>query len=226
VLTATPTSISRIGRDSVAIDYYGSPMRARIDAQGRMEGLQASMTTVKVVVTRQDSADVDALAHAFAAAEIQAGPLGQMSPRDTAHAMIAGAMLLVDYGRPHMRGRTIFGGIVPMGEVWRTGANAATQFSTDKPLVFGDVALPAGMYTLWSVPGENGAQLIINRQTGQWGTDYDASKDLARVPLRQSALPEPVEVFTISIRPRGERGGTLVMEWERTRWEVEFEIKD
>jgi hypothetical protein len=225
VLTATPTSISRIGRDSVAIDYYGSPMRARIDAQGRMEGLQASMTTVKVVVTRQDSADVDALAHAFAAAEIQAGPLGQMSPRDTAHAMIAGAMLMVDYGRPHMRGRKIFGGIVPMGEVWRTGANAATQFSTDKPLVLGNVTLPAGMYTLWSVPGENGAQLIINRQTGQWGTDYDAGKDLARVPLRQSALPEPVEVFTISIRPRGANGGTLVFEWEKTRWEADFEVK-
>ena len=225
VLTPVPTSITRIGPDSVAIDYFGSPMRARIDSVGRLLGLSGAMTTVKVQVTRLDSADVSALAHGFASAETRSGPLGQMSPRDTAHASVAGASLMVDYGRPHVRGRTIFGGIVPLGEVWRTGANAATQFSTDKPLVFGTVTVPAGMYTLWTVPGENRAELIINTQTGQWGTDYDASKDLVRIPLRQSALPEPVEVFTIGIRPRGEHGGTLVFEWARTRWEADFEVK-
>lgn len=224
VLTAQPTRAWRLDRDSVAIDYFGSPLRARVDNQGRLLGLQASMTTVKVVVTRQDSADVAGLAHAFARAELLAGPMGQMSPRDTVRASIAGVDLLVDYGRPHMRGRTIFGGLVPLGKVWRTGANAATQFSTSAPIVIGDVTVPAGLYTLWSIPSDSGAELVINRQTGQWGTEYNPGQDLARIPMVRSDLPEPVEVFTIQIRPRGDRGGVLVFEWDRTRWEAEFRI--
>ncbi len=199
VLTATPTTLTRDGRDSVSIDYYGNPMRARIDGEGRLLGLSGARTTVKIEVARQDSADINAVARAFAEAETRTGPTGLMSPRDTARIVIGGTRLMVDYGRPHMRGRTIFGGIVPLDTVWRTGANAATQFSTGAALSFGDVTVPAGLYTLWTIPAQDGAVLVINRQTGQWGTEYDPEQDLARVPLRQSALPEPrSKSFTIS----------------------------
>ena len=225
VLTPVPTVVRRIAPDSVTIDYYGNPLEAVIDSSGRLLGLSGAKTTVKVRVTRQDSADVAGLAHTFAATELKSGPAGQLSPRDTVHATIGGAQLMVDYGRPHARGRKIFGGIVPFGEVWRTGANAATQFSTNRPLVFGSDTLAAGTYTLWSLPTESGVKLIFNRQTGQWGTEHDPSQDVLAVPMERLKTPGPVEVFTISIQPAGEREGMLVFEWAGVRWEARFRVE-
>ncbi len=225
VLTPVPTMLTRLAPDNVAIDYYGNPIEARVDSAGRLLGLSGAKTTIKVKVTRQDSADVAALAHTFAAMETRSGPLGPMSPRDTVRATIAGSQLMVDYGRPHVRGRKIFGGIVPFGEVWRTGANAATQFSTDRPLVFGDDTLAAGSYTLWTLPTESAVSLIFNRQTGQWGTEYDPSQDVLTVPMERLRTPAPVEVFTISIEPAGEGQGLLVFEWEGVRWEARFGVE-
>ena len=222
VLAAVPTMLTRIAADSVAIDYYGNPLEAKVDSSGRLLGLSGAKTTVKVRVTRSDSADVAALAHSFAAIETRSGPLGQLSPRDTVRATIAGAQLMVDYGRPHARGRKIFGGIVPFGEVWRTGANAATQFSTDRPLLFGRDTLAAGMYSLWTLPTESGVSLIFNRQTGQWGTEHDPEQDVLTVPMERLKTPSPVEVFTISIEATGDREGMLVFQWAGMRWEARF----
>jgi hypothetical protein len=222
VLTPVPTMLTRLAPDSVAIDYYGNPLEAKVDSSGRLLGLSGARTTVKVRVTRRDSADVVALAHALAAVETRSGPLGQLSPRDTVRATVAGAQLMVDYGRPHVRGRKIFGGIVPFGEVWRTGANAATQFSTDRPLVFGRDTLAPGSYTLWTLPTATNVSLIFNRQTGQWGTEYDPSQDVFRVPMERLKTPAPVEVFTIRIEPAGQGEGMLVFEWAEVRWEARF----
>jgi hypothetical protein len=219
VLAPVPTVVRRIARDSVTIDYFGSPILMRVDGEGRLLGLSGERTTIKVKTVREDSADVTAIAHAFAAAEAASGPVGQMSPRDTTRATFGSAHLLVDYSRPHMRGRKVFGGIVPFGEVWRTGANAATQFTTDQPIEIGGTPLPAGTYTLWTIPSDIAPVLIVNSQTGQWGTEYDPTQDFARIPLTRSSLDAPVEVFTITLTPRG-RGGVLGMEWEGTRWEV------
>jgi hypothetical protein len=148
-----------------------------------------------------------------------------MSPRDTVRATLGRANLLVDYGRPFRRGRTIFGGIVPWDTVWRAGANAATQFRTDVDLSVGGVTIPTGMYTLWTVPSRNaGWKLVVNRQTGQWGTVYDPSQDLARIDLRTETVATPVEQFTISIEPQGD-GGVLAMAWDRTRAWVPIAVK-
>lgn len=219
VLRPVATVVRRIARDSVTIEYFGSPILMQVDGEGRLLGFSGEQTTIKVQAARQDSADVRAIAHAFAATEVASGPVGQMSPRDTVRATFGSARLLVDYSRPHMRGRQVFGGIVPFGEVWRTGANAATQFTTDQPIEIGGTPLPAGTYTLWTIPSDTTPVLIINRQTGQWGTEYDPSQDLARIPLTRSTLDAPVEVFTITLTPRA-GGGVLGMEWEGTRWEV------
>lgn len=157
------------------------------------------------------------------AAESQAAaPQPPASPRDTAEATLGGERVLVDYGRPYMRGRTIMGGLVPYGQVWRTGANAATTLVTPRDLRIGGTAVPAGTYTLYTLPGESEWQLIINRQTGQWGTEYDAAQDLARVPMRVERTPAPVEQFTITLEP-GTPTGTLRMEWENTRVSVPVE---
>jgi hypothetical protein len=130
----------------------------------------------------------------------------------------------VDYGRPSRRGREIFGNVVPWGTVWRTGANAATQFRTDRDLEIGGVVLPAGTYTLWTLPAPTGWHLIVNRQTGQWGTAYDSTQDFIRVPLTVTVLAAPVEVFTIAVEPQG-AGGVLSFAWDRTRALVPFTVR-
>jgi hypothetical protein len=122
-----------------------------------------------------------------------------------------------------MRGRRIMGGLVPYGRVWRTGANAATTLVTDVDLRIGDVSVPRGTYTLYTIPAPGGWTLIVNKQTGQWGTQYHPERDFARIPLRVSPLRDPVEQFTIGLeRARGAAPDTLALTWETTRAWVPF----
>src|SRR6202040_966787 len=102
------------------------------------------------------------------------------------------------YNTPSMKGRKIFGGLVPYDKVWRTGAKAARTWKTEANLKVVTATVPAGTYTLYTLPSEGTWKLIINKQTGQWGTKYDESQDLGRVDMTRSALPEPKEQFTIS----------------------------
>jgi hypothetical protein len=124
-----------------------------------------------------------------------------------------------------MRGRAIFGVMVPWDRVWRTGANSATLFETSANLVIGGTAVPAGTYSLYSIPSRTGWTLIINRNTGQWGTDYDAQHDLARIPMEVTPLAQAVEQFTIAVEREGERAGVLALAWERTRAAVRFTVQ-
>ncbi|MGH7704079.1 MAG: DUF2911 domain-containing protein, partial [Gemmatimonadales bacterium] len=190
------TTVIRRGADSVHIDFFGAPYLARVDRQGRILAVDGRLTTQKVIVERTADVDLDAAARSFAAADQAGHAIGPLSPRDTARASIGGATLWVDYGRPQRRGRVIFGNVIPWNQVWRTGANAATQFSTDRNLSLGGVEVPAGTYTLWTLPAPDGSKLIINKQTGQWGTQYDPAQDLARLYLITEPLPEPVDQFT------------------------------
>jgi hypothetical protein len=123
-----------------------------------------------------------------------------------------------------MKGRKIFGGLVPYGQVWRTGADEATTVATDKPLVLGNVTVPAGTYTLYTIPGEKEWTLIINKQTGQWGTQYSESQDLGRLPLKVSRLDSPAEQFTITVAPVA-GGGEIHFDWESTRATAPFTVK-
>ena len=145
--------------------------------------------------------DIEAIGERFAALETSQGGMKQLSVRDTARATIGKAVLWVDYGRPLARGRQLLGGIIPYGEVWRTGANAATQFSTSAPVTLAGMKLAPGMYTLWTVPSATGVDLIVNKQSGQWGTGYDPQFDLGKSPMTTAAAKTPVEKFTVSIVP-------------------------
>ncbi len=147
------------------------------------------------------------------------------SPRDTTEMRFGNDRIFIDYGRPSMRGRAIMGGLVPYGQVWRTGANAATTLVTPRDLRIGDTRVPAGTYTIYTLPGESEWQLIINRQTGQWGTEYDPSQDLARIPMRVERLPQPVEQFTIDLEPGSGNAFTLGLRWESTRASVQGQIE-
>jgi len=127
-----------------------------------------------------------------------------------------GKTVTVDYSRPSMRNRKIFGGLVPYDQVWRTGANAATSLKTDVDLNIGGTKVPAGSYTVYTIPGMSSWQLIINKQTGQWGTKYDQSQDLARIPMQVSQRPSGLELFTISFDKTGGDSAMLKLEWENT----------
>src|SRR6185503_9337031 len=164
-----------------------------------------------------DPPDVAGVYSQWAAQEARIG-VKQLSVRDTVRATIGAASLTIDYSRPLARGRTLLGDVIPYDRVWRTGANAATQLFTTAPITLAGIRLPAGGYTLWTLPRTTGVELIMNRQTGQWGTSYDRSQDLGTAPLQVAATQQPVEAFTISVTPTDARRGTLVLEWGPFRW--------
>jgi hypothetical protein len=221
---AFATYAVRRGADAMDFDYFGLPMHAQVDKAGNLLMLDGRETTNKVIVKRVPKVDVDGALRDFAARDASGQVMGQLSPRDTVRATIGNAHLLIDYGRPHKRGREIFGGVVPWDQVWRTGANAATGLTTDADLKVGGTTIPKGSYTLWSLPSKNGAKLIVNSQTGQWGTDYHADKDLARLDLATESLPNAVETFTIAIDPAA-GGGVLRLQWDRTQYSLPFTVQ-
>ncbi len=218
--------IVRRGADSVAFnsDFFpGTPWTevAAVDARGRILGMNSMGTTVKTLSHRDDALDFNAVLNGWIAREAAGSPMGQTSLPDTVRATAGSAKIQIAYSRPMRRGRVIFGNVVPWGEVWRFGANAATELMTSADLVFGSTVLPAGKYTLFMLPASAGSTLIINRQTGQWGTDYDRKRDLARLDLTSRTLASPVEPFTISVDPSG-NGGTLRFSWDRTEYSIPF----
>jgi hypothetical protein len=198
---------------------------ATVDSAGRMLSYSGMRSTYKVAVVRVATPpNVDSIATRLAAAERATGQR-QLSVRDTTRATIGSATLTVDYGRPLARGRTLLGDVIPYDRVWRTGANAATQLTTSAPITLAGLALPAGTYTLWTAPHPRGVDLIVNRQTGQWGTEYSRAQDLGRAPLVSDTLGTPVETLTISIEPADAKHGTLAMAWGSFRWRAPIVVK-
>lgn len=147
------------------------------------------------------------------------------SPHETVSADIDGAKVSITYGRPFMKGRKIVGALVPYGQVWRTGADEATTIESTKALMFGPLHVNPGKATLYTLPAEAGWKFIVNRKTGQWGTDYDQKQDIGRIDARVEKLSAPVEQFTIAIEknPAG-KGGQIVMTWETTKVVVPFTV--
>jgi Protein of unknown function (DUF2911) len=160
---------------------------------------------------------VVALLALFAVVSVAQDKKPPLSPPGTASVTFAnGKTVTIDYSRPSMRGRAIFGGLVPYGQVWRTGANSATSLKTTADLTIGGAAVPAGSYTLYSIPSESGWKLIINKQTGQWGTEYNEKEDLARVDMKVARNSSPTEQFTISFDKTSGTAATLKLDWADT----------
>jgi hypothetical protein len=164
----------------------------------------------------------------------------RLSPHETISSVVSGDRVMVIYGRPYTKSprtgeiRKIWGGLVPYGKVWRTGADEATLLVTQQPIVLGGTTIPAGCYSLWTLPNEDGtAKLIINKQIGQWGEDarnpknvYDEANDVARVDLKKSDLDDSVDQFTMSIEkdPDVKGGGLIKLKWEKTQYAVAFTV--
>jgi hypothetical protein len=149
------------------------------------------------------------------------------NPRGTSTLTINGKTVLVEYGRPSLKGRTtdeLLGKLKP-GAAWRLGADKSTTFKTEIDLAFGDVTVPAGEYSLWMQrQGYNSWKLVFNKQHGQWGTLHDTSQDLASVPLKESKALEPVEMVTLTLRT-ADGGGTLTIQWGTLEVAASFKAK-
>lgn len=156
-----------------------------------------------------------------------ATPAAPKPPRDKSHDVSPpahveytfpdGKKISIDYGSPRVKGRVIYGGLVPYGKEWRVGANEATTFVTDTRLMVGGTIVPAGSYTLFALPNADAWKLIISNKTGEWGIPYPGSQyDFARVDMSLSTLPAPLEDFTIGL-DGGDSGCTLRLDWDTTR---------
>lgn len=200
----------------------GAPyaMVLRHDARDRLLSMDGSLTTNKVMATRGDGGlDVAAIARAMR-------PTGALSARADARAGFGpGAMVVVDYGRPLVRERTVWGGtLIPLDSIWRAGANDATHLFTTRALTFGSSTLAPGSYTLWVQHTATGTFLIISRQVGQWGTQYDPTQDAARIPMELKPTAQHVEEFTITVAPAGPGRGQLTLAWGDREASVQFGV--
>ena len=145
-------------------------------------------------------------------------------PMDTSVA-IDGKTIAIKYSAPSMKGRKIFGGLVPYGQVWRAGANSATALHTEADLMIGNLSVPKGDYTIYVWPTADSWQLIINKQTGQWGTEYSEGQDLGRVKMTLTKAAAPVEVYKMTLSATGGKKGKLQLEWEETVASVPITVK-
>lgn len=197
-----------VGGDTLKMRGGAYAMLVRFDRQGRVQSTDGIFTTNKAIGTRTaGKANIASIATAMK-------PTGVLSPRATAYAGFNRGPIFVNYGRPAVRERTVWGGaLIPYDSIWRTGANEATHLATSKPITIGDMNLPAGLYTLWIQHTRSGTFLIVNKQVGQWGTDYTAAQDVGRVKMDMAKTPEHVEDFTISVRATGANRGALDFAW-------------
>ncbi len=138
------------------------------------------------------------------------------SPPATANVMLGGSSILVTYNSPSMRGRTIMGGLVPYDQVWRTGANPATTLVTPVDLNIGTLKVPAGTYTLFTLPSSGQWQFIVSKKTGEWGIPYPEGSDLGRVPMKKKDMGTPQEVMSITFENTAGNRTELHVKWEKT----------
>jgi hypothetical protein len=216
--------LARRSTTQFSADYFGSGWTDyTIDGGNRITGGDATVTTEQTQIRRVGFMDASSAAKAFAAADRAGKGVGAASPGQITRGTLDGHLVVVTYSSPRLRGRAILGKVVPYGTVWRTGANEATLMIFDTKLQIGTTVLPGGAYSLWTLPKEDGsADLIINSEHGQWGTDYNSARDVAHIPMKVATSATRLEKFTITL-PTGETG-MLTMSWDNFVWSVPISV--
>jgi hypothetical protein len=218
--------VAKITPDSMTIRHPSrGVMGVRVDEDGNILELDASATTRKLTVKRVSDIDINSVATNFSKSDQRGNPFGSLSGAIEGSFTVHNAEIGLSYGTPQKRGRELFGGIVPFGERWRTGANRATHITTSKDLMIQGLKVPVGEYTLFSIPEADGGTLIINKQTGQNGQTYDQTRDLGRVQMNVSQQDRLVEGFTIVAEEKG-NNGMLKLIWGTTVYSVDFQISN
>ncbi|MEO6849508.1 MAG: DUF2911 domain-containing protein, partial [Mucilaginibacter sp.] len=144
---------------------------------------------------------------------------------DSVKRIINSADVKIVYSRPSVRGRVIFGAVVPWNRIWRTGADAATKISLSKPLYFNGRILPAGAYSIFTLPTQTGWTLIFNKQPDIWGTEHNADFDFLKIPMRTQTLNEPVELLTFALVDTGNNSGEITVSWDKLSASVSFSTR-
>jgi hypothetical protein len=137
----------------------------------------------------------------------------KLSPPAETSIKLGGHVITIEYNAPSARGRKVEGGLIPSDSVWRLGADSATTLTTDADLMIGDLRVPKGVYTLYLLGAGDGWKLIVNKQTGQWGTEYSEGQDLGRVAMKVAKSPAPVETLKITLSATGAKDGVLEVAW-------------
>jgi hypothetical protein len=208
------------GGDTLRMRGGPYAMLIHFDRNGAIDRIDGTNTTNKMVATRTPGrVDIAALA-------AKMRPAGVLSPRATAYAAFMQGPIFINYSRPAVRERTVWGGtLVPFDSIWRVGANEAAHLATSKTMMLGDMTLAPGLYSIWIQHTRDATWLIVNKQVGQWGTAYRATEDIGRVKLESSALPDHVEDFTINVRSLGTNRGAIDFQWEKTQMTATFTIR-
>ena len=216
----TVVGVQPVGGDTLRMRGGTYPMLAVFSRDGRLQSTNGIYTTNKSIGTRQSAKiDIAAIAPSFK-------PTGVLSPRAQAHATFGRSPIFINYGRPAVRDRTVWGGtLIPLDTIWRLGANEATHLATSRTITLGDMTLAPGLYTLWLQHTRAGTFLIVNRQVGQWGTEYQASQDIGRVKLEMARTPEHVEDFTITLRAANPTRGIVDFAWGDSVATTSFTVK-
>jgi hypothetical protein len=233
-------TVTVIGQGELAATAAIAARAARADAfvalapaggaSAEVERLSAAVLAIEDRPAPEDAAD---RVGAFVASAPVLGRRGtsrnrpvepRRSPRQTVMASVAGARVTIEHGSPQKRGREIWGALVPWNRVWMPGADESTTLTTDRALAFGDVTVPAGDVSVYTLPAADRMLLVLNRETGQFHTIHDAGQDLGRVPMTLSPRADEVEGLTFAIEPRA-GGGTLRLTWDDRDYTAAFTVR-
>jgi hypothetical protein len=222
--TRKPFMMKRIAADKI---YAGSSVMGMLTLHTNkdgevnyIDGIGSSWNVMGYVVAELD---MDAMTARFVGDEQNGKGITVVNKADSVITKVGDANIKIVYSRPLVRGRKIFGAVVPYNKVWRTGANAATKFITDKDLLFGDKTLPAGSYSLWTLPTEKGWTLIFNSKHTTWGTEYKSENDMIHIRMQTKSNPF-TELFAININSNDSKA-SLELIWENLKAWVEFSTK-
>lgn len=217
---ATARKLVRRSSTEVDVDYFGIAWtHVTMDAQGLIERVDATNTTEKTLAFRTTGIDISRVAREYASRDAAGRGIGVASPLDSAAATIGGTNVFIRYSSPRRRGRHILGETVPYDSVWRTGANAATVLHLERDLFVGDALVRRGTYSVWTRPTRGGVTLILNRQHGQWGTEYDSTRDVAHIAMFVTPATTEQEQFNIALVAERDTG-TLRVSWDDFVWSV------
>ena len=197
-----------------------------LDKENKLVSIDGTGSSLNITGSVVRNLDFDSLTLAQVDQQMKYGIMPPRTTRDTVVYKNGDLEMTINYWQPSVRNRKIFGSVVPWNRFWRAGANNATEITLSTPLYFQGKKLDSGKYSIFVLPKESPDQwtIMFNKKTGIWGTDYDPSQDMLRVPMKTEVLSALVEKLIFSVEPT-QTGGAIKIEWENTKASVDFTLK-
>jgi hypothetical protein len=192
-----------------------------LNEQGKLESINGVGSSLNLIGSVVPFLNMDSVVNTYAKKDKVQGNIGLLTPIQPINTVINGTTFKITYSSPSVRGREIFGSVVPYNKIWRTGANRSSTIQIDKPIYFSGQELPAGAYSIFTLPKEDYWILIFNKEVGIWGTEYNAQHDILRIPMKIENLGESLEQMTIEVKPYND-GGIFQIIWEKKMASVYF----